>query len=235
MKSKMETGNKREVVASITSIQVGKPELREENSPFTGERSAWTTGFYKLPVIGEVYVDESNIAGDGQADLRYHGGPDKAVCVYATEHYPYWRETLGIADIGFGAFGENLSVEGLNEESVCLGDTWVAGGVHFQVSQPRQPCWKLARRWAVKNFAQLVEDRGYTGWYFRVVKKGTLSKGTPLTLLQRPLPEWTVTRTNQVMYREPENLEAARRLSECPLLSNSWRRVFAGRAASSTV
>lgn len=205
------------------------PALREENSPFTGSRAEWKTAFYKTAVSGKVEVGTTNIAGDGQADLRYHGGMDKAVCVYPSEHYPFWRQALGFPIMEWGAFGENLSTEGLTEETVCLGDLFQSGETLFEISQPRQPCWKLARRWGIKNLAQLVEEQGFTGWYFRVRKPGFISNGTPLLLIERPFPAWTIARTNQIMYRDLDDLQSALFLSECSVLSGSWRRVFAGR------
>lgn len=99
------------------------------------------------------------------------------MCVYPADHYPYWREALNLPVLPFGAFGENLTVEGLIEAMVCIGDIWTVGGATLQVSQPRQPCWKLARRWQVKTLALQVQQTGWTGCYFRVLGEGTLSAG----------------------------------------------------------
>lgn len=141
---------------TLVSIQVGKPEHRE---PVEGDTSTkpWTTAFYKQPVDGPVQVAGAGLEGDGQADLRHHGGPDKAVCVYSAEHFAYWRDDLGFGEeFGGGAFGENFTVAGLDESSVCIGDVWRIGNVELQVTQPRQPCWKLARRWRLKDLTARV-------------------------------------------------------------------------------
>src|SRR5690606_18685860 len=105
----------------------------------------WTTGFFKEPTLGPVWLGRTNLEGDGQADLVHHGGPDKAVLAYSADHYAAWREVLNNPALPFGAFGENFTIEGLKEADVCIGDTWKVGDeATIQLSQPRQPCWKLA-------------------------------------------------------------------------------------------
>ena len=189
----------------------------------------WTTGFFKEPVVGAVRIDRFNLEGDGQADLINHGGLDKAVCVYPADHYPSWRRELNIP-LPFGAFGENFTVEGLTEEFVCIGDIWTAGGAAtFQVSQPRQPCWKLARRWQIKTLALQVQQTGKTGWYFRVLSEGEVTADKAMSLLHRPHPDWTVARANRIMHRDKNNLREAAELCAVPPLSESWRETLAKR------
>lgn len=192
----------------------------------------WTTGFYKNSVSEPVYAGKLNVEGDGQADLEVHGGPDKAICCYAYAHYPFWRERLNNAELPTGAFGENFTIAGLAEPDVCIGDTWQAGErLVVQLSQPRQPCWKLARRWRVKTLALEVQQSGKTGWYFRVLTPGRVAAGTPLTLIERPFPQWTVERANQIIYAKAPPREDVLALSEVPLLSESWRLHLARAAA----
>lgn len=217
----------------IASIQVGFPQQCGESDAADPTERPWTTGFYKEPVVGPVRVGRVNIAGDGQADLVNHGGLDKAVCVYPADHYPYWRETLHLPTLPPGAFGENFTVEGLTEAAVCIGDIWRVGGVTLQVSQPRQPCWKLARRWQVKTLALQVQQTGRTGWYFRVLEVGTLTAGSPLILVQRLHPEWTVERANTVMHHDKDDVQAATELAGVPLLSASWRATLTRRVEQS--
>jgi MOSC domain-containing protein YiiM len=189
-----------------------------------------------------------------------HGGPDKAVCVYSLDHYAYWREAFAAVGIEPnaltpGAFGENFSVAGLTEESVCVGDVWRVGdagetgarrqedgrdeapcefrrGAVFQISQPRQPCWKLARRWGIKTLAAQVIETGKTGWYFRVIEEGVVEAGMAMTLVERPCPEWTIERANSVMHREKGDRQAARRLADVEWLSESWRGELRRRVAA---
>ena len=135
---------------------------------------------------GRVFVGRTNLVGDGQADLENHGGIDKAVLAYSADHYPKWRRELSLPDMPYGAFGENLTISGLSEESVCIGDTLRIGTVTFEVSQPRQPCWKLARRWRMHELTGLVVRNGRSGWYLRVLEEGWIEASMPVMLIGPP-------------------------------------------------
>ena len=130
----------------LVSLQLGLPARRGTEGSRDPRRAAWTSGIYKDPVDGPVALGLDHFAGDGQADLQSHGGPDKAVLAYSADHYPGWREELRL-EMNPGAFGENLTIAHQDERSVCIGDSYAIGGARLQVSQPRLPCWKLARRW----------------------------------------------------------------------------------------
>jgi MOSC domain-containing protein YiiM len=216
----------------LQSIQVSLP--RVFGSPESGDPATrtWVTGFFKQLVTGPVTVTRTHIVGDGQADLVNHGGPDKAVLAYSAEHYPGWRTELGLPGMPHGAFGENLTITGLKESDVCVGDVWRAGEIVFEVSQPRQPCWKLARRWNIKDLPARVIAMGRSGWYLRVVHEGTLSVGTEFVLEQRPNPDWTIARANEVMYHRKDDAELSRELAYVRELSMSWREALIQRAAS---
>lgn len=147
----------------LYSIQAAMPKSYGSEDSADSHDKAWTTGFFKKPIDGPVFVGRTNLAGDGQADLKNHGGVDKAVLAYSADHYPKWRPELGLPDMPCGAFGENLTIAGLNERLVCIGDTFQIGRVTFGVSQPRQPCWKLGRRWRMHELVRLVIGNGRTG------------------------------------------------------------------------
>jgi MOSC domain-containing protein YiiM len=127
-----------------------------------------------------------------------------------------------------GGFGENLTIEGLNEDTVCIGDSWRVGEVLLQVSQPRQPCWKLGRRWCRPDLPKRVIATGRTGWYHRVLRDGTIEAGMELVLVERPHPEWTVSAANGVMYARPPVAERRAALAEIEDLSVSWREELRG-------
>src|SRR5262245_26402280 len=171
----------------------------------------------------------TNLVGDGQADLVNHGGPDKAVLAYSADHYPAWRAELCLAEMTFGAFGENLTLANLTEADVCIGDVWRVGEVLLAVSQPRQPCWKLARRWKVKDLPARVVESGRSGWYFRVVREGDLEAGCAVELVERPSPTWTVARANRVMYQDRHESTVLAAVSG---LSQSWREGLTRRATT---
>lgn len=214
----------------LRSIQVGLP--RQLGTPGTADPMdrPWTSGFDKQPVVGPVWLGVTNLQGDGQADLVHHGGLDKAVLAYSSDHYDGWRRELEIPDLPFGAFGENFTIEGLTEADVCIGDVWQVGNeVLVQVSQPRQPCWKLARRWRIKTLALQVQESGRTGWYFRVLKKGAVSAEMRILRLERPHPLWSVERANRVMHVEKDDLRLAAELAAVPSLAASWKATLAKR------
>jgi MOSC domain-containing protein YiiM len=215
---------------ALASIQVGLPRQYGEAGAADPLDQPWTSGFYKEPVRGPVRLGPTNLDGDRQADRVHHGGPDKAVLAYAADHYVYWRVALRDPALPFGAFGENFTVAGLTEADVCIGDVWKVGPeAVVQVSQPRQPCWKLARRWRVRTLAAQVQRTGRTGWYFRVVTGGAVAAGMPLALLDRPHPDWPVERANRVMHAGANDPRATAELAALPLLAASWRTTLAGR------
>lgn len=219
----------------IISLQVGLPRLIEVEATRTASDRTWTTGFFKLPVPHPVWLRKLNLDGDGQADLENHGGLDKAVNVYPAEHYPYWVQTIGLPDLQPGSFGENFTIEGLLESDVCIGDVFEVGDALVQVSQPRQPCWKLARRWQIKDLALLVQETGRTGWYFRVLKEGHVQAGNRLVLVERHHPSWTVFSANEVMHRRTQDRQAAQELADCTDLSSRWRNKLNRRALTGTI
>ena len=207
----------------LVSIQVARPGVYGRPDADDWMDQPWQTGFYKQQVDGPRRLSRTNLDGDGQADLHNHGGPDKAVLAYASAHYPAWRELLDRPDLPHGAFGENFTVDGLDEDTVSIGDIYRLGTALVEVSQPRQPCWKLARRWRIKELPALVEQTGRTGWYLRVLEEGEVAPGQLLTLQERPYPDWTVTRATRTMRGRTRDRAAAGELAGIEALAASWR------------
>ena len=219
---------------TILSIQVGLPKkIGLVGAPLPMDRD-WTSGFYKQKVSGPVRVGRTNLEGDGQADLAVHGGPDKAINIYPSEHYDYWKHDLGLESFPSGAFGENLTLAGATEADVCLGDIFESGeqGVRLQISQPRQPCWKLARRWKIKDLSARVDRTGKTGWYFRVLREGILTAGDVLHLVERPYPEWPITATNRILNSTDDNFAETAQLADCPALAEILKKGLSRRVAT---
>jgi MOSC domain-containing protein YiiM len=154
----------------IISLNVGRPVTVD----YRGKPVE--TGIYKIPVEGPVQLHSGGFDGDGQADLVNHGGPDKAVCVYPIEHYPYWEEQFG-KKLEYSAFGENITTSGLLETAVCIGDVYEIGTALLQVSQPRYPCFKLSQKHGPADLPAKVLGTGYSGFYFRVLREGRISSG----------------------------------------------------------
>ena len=216
--------------ARIESVQVGRPRWHGTPGATDPLDRPFATGFWKELVAGPVAVRFTNLDGDGQADLVNHGGADKAVLVYAAAHYPEWRAELGLPDVPHGGFGENFTVSGRTEADVCVGDVWRAGSAVLAVSQPRQPCWKLARRWRIKDLPSRVVESGRSGWYLRVVEEGVIAAGDAVELVERPRPEWTVLRAHRVMFFGKADPEETAALAAVPELSLSWREELRRRA-----
>lgn len=218
--------------AHVASLHIGGPESLGLAGAAQWFDEPWTTAIFKRPIAGPVDVGPLGLAGDGHADLVNHGGLDKAICVYPVAHYPAWQAALGRADFTDGAFGENVSVAGLTEGDVCIGDIFRIGtepeGLRVQVSQPRQPCWKLARKWQVKDLTAQAVANGHTGWYFRVLRPGVVRTSDALQLEERPHSAWTVAAANLVMHHGVGNTRA---LASLDALSASWKRTLSGRAS----
>ena len=219
----------------IKSLQVGLPCTLECKDVGISSGQTWTTGFFKHSIGDPVWLGRLNLDGDGQADLDNHGGLDKAVNVYPIEHYSYWMQDLSLTELVPGAFGENFTTEALSENEVCIGDIFEIGESLVEVSQPRQPCWKLARRWGVQDLALRFQNTGRTGWYFRVLREGLVQANQTVRLVSRPYPHWTIVAANLLMHHQTADLEAARALASCPALSSRWQAKLNKRAESGMV
>lgn len=194
------------------------------------------SGIHKLPAACRVRATVTGLTGDAQGDLRLHGGPEKAVHLYPMEHYAVWRMVLGPLPLLLapGAFGENLHTQGLTESGVCLGDQWSVGDALLEVSQARQPCWKLNERFGVSTMARQMQDLRRTGWYYRVLLEGDIWAGATLELQARPYPAWTLARLLELLYLpvlEPAELQAALALP----LPGSWQRLLQRRLENGAV
>jgi MOSC domain-containing protein YiiM len=191
-----------------------------------GQKSVYTAGL-KTPV-SEALLHDLGLAGDGQADLDNHGGPDKAVCVYSYDHYPYW-ETWSGAPLRPGAFSENFTVAGLSETEVCIGDEFQAGQARVQISQPRAPCAKLAGKWGRRDIQPAIHANGYTGFYFRVLAGGLVRAGDALIRVSRHPAGLTVAFANEVWYKQRADPASLQRLLGVAELSAAWRESLSQR------
>jgi MOSC domain-containing protein YiiM len=178
------------------------------------------TGIFKQSVMDALELGVLGFTNDVQVNRKYHGGPDKAVCAYAFEHYDFWIEVLE-RELPAGSFGENFTLTGLLEDEVHIGDVFKVGSARVQISQPRQPCGTLAARFGLPNFVKQVVDSGMTGWYFRVLEPGTVRAGDRLELLTRG--EVSVQAANLVMHNKQAPREKIENLLAQPALSQAWR------------
>lgn len=191
----------------------------------------------KTPVKHPLRLGPDGFEGDEQADRRVHGGPEKAVHHYAFDHYAVWREELGPLPAlqAAGGFGENLSTLGLTESAVAVGDIFQLGTAILQVSQGRQPCWKLNRRFAVPDMARRVQQTGRTGWYHRVLQPGTVAPQDRLELIDRLAPDWTLRRLWHALYVDRLNRNELEGIAALDVLAEGWRKYAVRRLESGRV
>jgi MOSC domain-containing protein YiiM len=215
----------------LISIQVGSPKRHGVVGSKKPMEKPFQSGIFKEKVSGPVWLGSINLDGDGQADLENHGGLFRAVLGYSAEHYPIWREELAMPDLPYGAFGENFTITDLDEKTVYLGDVYQIGDVQIQVTQPRLPCWKLARRWNIKDLTARVQERGWGGWYHRVLQEGYVEAGMPVQLIERPYPQYPIIKLFVLMYRLIELPDVVADLASLEVLSPSWRETFTRYAA----
>lgn len=199
-------------------------------------RPGGASAIAKQAVNGSVRISTWGLEGDEQGDLRVHGGPDKAVHQYAFEHYDAWRHELGPLAVLAAppAFGENLCTTGVTEADVCMGDQVRVGSCLLEVSQSRQPCWKLNVRFGVADMALRVQRSGRTGWYYRVLEPGDLQAGDVLQLVARPHPEWPLARVIRLLYTDTLDEISLRTLAGLQLPS-SWEKLVQRRLQSHVV
>ena len=188
-----------------------------------------TTSIWKAPTKGRVTVRQVNIDGDKQSDLTAHGGPDKAVYVYPSEHYPFWRAEFPGIELAWGTFGENFTTEGLIESEVTIGDRIRIGSAEFQVTQPRMPCFKLGIRFGRDDMIKRFLRSGRTGFYLSVLREGEVGAGDPIAFAERGEGGLSVADVTSLYARDADNQPLLRRAADAEALPESWREYFRKR------
>ena len=207
----------------IISVNVGLPRLVLRND------EPVSTGIFKEPVAGRVMMRRLNLDGDRQSDLSVHGGPQKAVYVYPSEHYAFWKQELPDMDLSWGVFGENLTTTGLFETEINIGDKFRVGTGEVMVTQPRMPCYKLGIRFGradiIKRF--LISER--SGFYLSVLKEGEVGAGDEFQLLEKNTAGVRVVDITRLFSSDKENVDLMRRAIATEALPESWREYFLKR------
>jgi MOSC domain-containing protein YiiM len=212
----------------LISVNVGLPRIVVSNA------EPVSTGIFKEPVAGRVMLRTLNLDGDRQADLSVHGGPSKAVYVYPSEHYDYWKRELPQMQLPWGMFGENFTSAGLLESELNIGDKFRVGSAVVMVTEPRMPCYKLGIKFGradiVKRF--LASER--TGFYFAVLQEGGVGMGDPIELIEGSKDTLRVSDVTALYTHEKHNVGLLRRAIEVAALPESWRSYFQHRLAKLT-
>jgi len=210
----------------IVSVNVGLPQ----NLTWRGETVR--SGIVKIPVEGPILIRRLNLDGDGQADLSVHGGVTKAVYAYPAQYYPDWREELDRADLSWGSFGENLTIEGLDEDAVCIGDVFRVGGAVLAVTEPRMPCSKLNARFQRADMGKRLMRQVRTGLYFGVQEEGPVQAGDAVTRLSAHQDRLAVADVSRLYTTERNNKGLLAKAVSVETLPSSWRNYFAHRLAT---
>ncbi len=220
----------------MTSTQIGsiKEILIGKASRFT--RPGSMSAIDKHPLQGRCAVSVNGIEGDEQGDRRVHGGPEKALHIYPFEHYAYWQSALGNRKLFEqpGAFGENISSIGITEKTICIGDQIQVNDLLLEVSQGRQPCWKLNDRFEMPDMAKRLQDTLKTGWYFKVLKPGTIAQDDKLELIHRPWQDWTMHRLMLLMFQknlDPVEINEALHLP----INGKWKGILKRRMVNQKI
>ena len=204
----------------ILSVNVGLP--RE----VSWQGNLVTTGIFKEPVNAPIMLRTLNLDGDEQADLAVHGGVNKAVYVYPSEHYGYWRVELPGVNLPWGMFGENFTTEGLLEEAVYIGDRFRIGETEVMVTEPRMPCYKLGIRFGRPDIIKRFLASRRTGFYFAVVRGGMVGAGDAIELMGRAQQEISVADITRLYGFERDDVKALRRAIEIEALPENWKGYF---------
>ncbi|MCZ0986084.1 MOSC and FAD-binding oxidoreductase domain-containing protein [Streptomyces diastatochromogenes] len=213
-------------MATLLSVNVGMPQ------DVSWQGRTVHTGAWKAPVQGSRMVRRLNVEGDGQGDLAGHGGEMRAVLVYQLQSYEYWRKQLGRDDLTFGIFGENLTVDGLPDDEVCIGDRYRIGEAEFEVTQPRVTCYRVGMRLGEPTMASLLVAHHRPGFYLRVISEGHVQAGDEITLTRKGPEELSVADTDALLYLPDRDPAQLRRALNIPALSPGWQQSFRELAAA---
>ena len=211
----------------LRSVSVGKPQIVQ-----TADGGFVTTAIFKKPVEGRVKVNELNLEGDAQADLRVHGGWSKAVYVYPHEHYAFWSRELPDVQLEPGNFGENLTTEGLLETEVFIGDKLRIGTAEFAVTEPRMPCYKLGIRFGRKDIIRRFLQSRHSGFYLTVLRRGEIGAGDDIEFISRDINKVSVNDIVRLYVQDKDDKETMNRALSIEFLPEGWKETFRERLSA---
>jgi len=209
------------IIAKVISIQVGNIITIDDNS-IKGKQ--WSTGSYKKQVTNLRDVTFTGIEGDEVFDTKHHGGIDKAIFANALSNYPKWEKYLKVKKLQYGSLSENLTISNIDENEVCIGDIHQIGTVILEVSQPREPCWKISKKHNNKSFTKYIYKSGQTGWYYRVLQEGQIQINNEIILLKRINNAITIAQANKIIKNPKLDIKLTDELLKLNVLSNAFKQ-----------
>lgn len=189
-------------MAKVLSVHVGRAKTYGDANAKAFLEKEWRTASFKEAVTKPLHVKREGLEGDEVADVAHHGGLDKAIFANSYENYAHWASFLGLESLPYGALAENLTISGVHERSVTLGEIHQIGTAILQVSQPRKPCWKISRRWDHTAFTQEIFTSGLSGWYYKVLQEGMIAREDDVRVLEQERVAITILEANEA-FREP--------------------------------
>ena len=210
----------------LISVNVGRPRLVAWNG------ATVSTSIFKAPIAGRIMLHKTNLDGDRQADLSVHGGPEKAVYGYPSEHYAYWREQLPGHELPWGSFGENFTTEGLLEMELSIGDRYRIGSAVIMVKTPRIPCFKLAAKFRREDMIERFLQSGYSGFYFSVIEEGEVEAGNAIEFLGGESSAVTIAELFRLYTARAPELDLLHRALQAKFVPDGWRERIAAKLAT---
>ncbi|WP_042345641.1 MOSC domain-containing protein [Bacillus massiliigorillae] len=209
-------------IIELKNFSIGLPKTMKYDN-----EKEMTTAICKENVE-EAFLTKDGFIGDGVADLRYHGGPDRAVCVYPYEHYGLWEQEFNQV-LPLSAFGENITVSNMQEGQVCIGDIYRLGDAVIQITQARVPCSTITKRLGLPLLLKRIVETGYTGYLCRVLEEGSVRHDSKITLLEKHPNQISVLYTNEVYFHETKNVEGIKQILEVLELAGDWQKKLTDR------
>ncbi len=209
------------IISNVVSLQIGKIRTIQDESMKEGQ---WSTGSFKEPVANIRDVSFNGIEGDEVSDLVHHGGEHKAVFANSFLNYPKWEKYLEVDKLEFGALAENLTLDNIAEEDVCIGDIHKIGTTTLEVSQPREPCWKISKKHKNKTFTKEIYDSGRTGWYYRVLEEGQIKSGDNVEFLRRIKNPINILQANKILKDPSLDINMANALLNLEVLGKPFKK-----------
>ena len=209
-------------MATLKALLIGEVKNYGSQSATNKLNTPWSSAIFKVAQNGEIFANELGFEGDRVADTKHHGGPEKAIFANSFSNYAQWEKFLGLKNMAYGAMGENLCIDGLDESSVCVGDIHKIGSLVLQVSQPRKPCFKLSKRWGNENMATHIFETGLTGWYYRVITPGSCKAGDTIEIVEKDEVGMSILEVNRLFYAPNENLKLLEKFNALTTITNGW-------------
>ncbi|MBM7646200.1 MOSC domain-containing protein YiiM [Scopulibacillus daqui] len=201
----------------LINLSIGRPKMMTY-----ADSKQMETGICKK-TVNEAFLSKEGFKGDGVANLKHHGGPDRAVCIYPYEHYSLWEKAFNV-QLPPSAFGENLTVANMLERDVCIGDTYQVGDAVIQVTQGRMPCSTISKRMNLPSLLDRIIEEGYTGYLCRVIEEGTVRRDSSIRLLKRHSKQVTVLFANQIYFHSQNDIEGMKKIIAVEALASVWRQ-----------